>query len=61
MRDGSRAKSLSHAGSFALPRDVQRAADAARDGMQRAQTRWDRNPEYPNATLYFGLTFGPAT
>ena len=61
MRDGGRARSLAHSGSFALPGEAQRAAEAARTGMQHAQARWDRNPEYPNATLYFGLTFARAT
>ena len=61
MRDGGRARSLAHSGSFALPGEAQRAADAARTGMQHAQARWDRDPEYPNATLYFGLTFARAT
>ena len=61
LRDGSRARSLTHAGSFALPREPQRAADTARDGMQRAQARWDRDPEYPGAELYFALSFGETT
>jgi hypothetical protein len=57
LRDGGRTKSLEHTGSFALPRDAERAAQAARDGMQRAQARWSRDPEYPGAALYFALTF----
>jgi hypothetical protein len=61
LREGGRAKSLEHAGSFALPRDAERAAIAARDGMQRAQARWDRDPEYPGGALYFALSFAPAT
>lgn len=61
MRDGGRAKSLAHTGSFALAADPQRAAARARDGMQRSQERWDRNPEYPGALLYFGLSFGRST
>ena len=61
LRDGGRAKSLTHSGSFSLPRDAQRAADVARDGLRRAQARWDRDPEFPNAALYFALTFGPVT
>lgn len=57
MRDGGRAKSLSHGGSFALPRDIARAAEVARAGIERAQARWNRDPEYPGAELYFGLLF----
>jgi len=57
MRDGGRAKSLSHAGSFALPRDAARAADVARAGIERSQARWNRDPEYPGAELYYGLIF----
>lgn len=60
MRDGSRARSLSHGGSFALPRDAARAADTAADGMRRAHEKWRRDPEYTGAELYFGLTFGSA-
>jgi hypothetical protein len=61
MRDGGRARSLAHAGSFALPRDPDRAAQVAREGMDRSRARWERAPEYPGAALYFALTFGPAT
>ena len=61
LRDGARAKSLEHTGSFAMPREADRAAQAAREGMQRAQARWDRDPENPGAALYFALTFAPAT
>ena len=61
LREGGRARSLTHAGSFALPRDAMRAAEVARDGMQRAQAHWERNPEYPGASLYFALTFGALT
>lgn len=57
LPDGSRVKSLSHQGSFALPRDAQRAAEVARRGIESAQARWDRDPEYPNATLCFALSF----
>jgi hypothetical protein len=59
MRDGTRAKSLSHGGSFALPRDATRAAETATAGMRRALETWRRNPEYPGAELHFGLTFSP--
>lgn len=57
--NGTRAKSLSHGGSFALPRDATRAAETATAGMRRALDMWARNPEYPGAELYFGLTFSP--
>ena len=60
MRDGNRAKSLSHGGSFALARDPARAAETATAAMRRAREHWQRNPEYPDAELYFGLTFGAA-
>jgi hypothetical protein len=53
---GGRTRSLAQPGSFALPMDVRRAADAAREGMRRAHEAWARRPEYPDATLYFGLT-----
>ena len=59
FRDGTRAKSLTHGGSFALPRDPARAAQTATAAIRRAQMMWARNPEYPNASLFFGLTFGP--
>ena len=57
MRDGSRTKSLSYGGSFALPSDPPRAAETAKAGISRAHQRWERDPEYPGADLYFGLTF----
>jgi hypothetical protein len=58
MRDGGRAKSLTHGGSFALSRDPARAAEAASAAIRKAHAFWERNPEYPGATLCFGLTFG---
>ena len=60
MRDGSRAKSLTHGGSFALSRDPTRAAESATAGIRRARDYWQRNPEYPGAELYYGLSFGTA-
>jgi hypothetical protein len=57
LRDGSRTKSLSHGGSFALPSDPPRAAETAKAGLARARERWQNNPEYPGAELYFGLSF----
>jgi len=57
MRDGMRMKSITHPGSFALSRDAARAAQTASEAIRRAQAMWDRNPDYANASLYFGLTF----
>jgi hypothetical protein len=61
LRDGSRAKSLTHQGSFALSRDPARAAEAATAAIRKAHAYWQRNPEYPGAELYFGLYFAAAT
>ena len=58
LRDGTRAKSLTHGGSFALSRDAARAATIATEAIKKAQIFWERNPEYPGAELYFALTFG---
>lgn len=58
LRNGSRAKSLTHGGSFALSPNATRAAEVATAAIERAQSYWNRNPEYPDAVLYFGLTFG---
>ena len=58
MRDGGRARSLAHSGSFALPRDSARAAEVAGAGIRRAQAMWSRDPEYPGASLYVELTYG---
>jgi len=57
LSNGSRVKSLSHGGSFALPRDAKRAAEKARAGIDAAQARWDRDPEYADAVLCFVLTY----
>jgi hypothetical protein len=57
FRDGGRAKSLSVAGSFALPRDPARAAATATAAIERAWSKWRRDPEYPDAELRFGLSF----
>ena len=57
LRDGSRAKSLTHSGSFALSNDPARAAETATAAIRKAQVHWQRNPDYPGAELYFGLTF----
>jgi hypothetical protein len=57
LRDGTRAKSLMHGGSFALARDPARAAAAASAAIEKAQVYWARNPEFPGAQLYFALTF----
>jgi hypothetical protein len=58
MRDGARTRSLAHTGSFALSPDPARAAEAAIAGMRRADAAWQRNPEYPDAQLFYGLSFG---
>jgi hypothetical protein len=60
LHDGSRVRSLEHGGTFALPHDPARASQAAVDGMKHAQARFDRDPEYPDSRLYFGLTFAKA-
>jgi hypothetical protein len=57
LRDGARAKSLSYGGSFALPSEAPRSAETAKAGIARAHERWQHDPEYPGAELYFGLTF----
>jgi hypothetical protein len=58
LRDGSRAKSLAHSGSFALSPDPARAAATATAAIEKAQARWARDPEFTGAELYFALTFG---
>lgn len=60
MRDGGRARSLAHGGSFALPRDPARAAETTTQALSRARERWQRDPEYPGAELFFALAFSPA-
>ncbi len=57
LSDGSRAKSLTHGGSFALSRDPARAAETASAAIRKAHAYWERNPEYPGGELYFGLYF----
>lgn len=61
LSDGSRAKSLTHGGSFALSRDPARAAESASAGIQKAHAAWQRNPEYPGGDLYYGLYFAAAS
>ena len=58
FKDGTRAKSLTHGGSFALPRDAMKAAEVAKTGIERSQSHWDRNPEYEGTVLYFVVNFG---
>jgi hypothetical protein len=58
--DGSRTHSLRHPGSFVLPTDGARAAAVTLDSIRKAQSVWDRAPEYPDAALYFYLTVAPA-
>lgn len=60
MHDGSRVRSLEHGGSFALPRDAAKSAQVAARAIKHAQARFDRDPEYPDSQLYFGLTFDEA-
>ena len=58
--DGSRTHSLRHPGSFVLPGDGARAAAVTLENIRKAQSIWDRSPEYPGAELYFCLTVAPA-
>jgi hypothetical protein len=58
--DGSRTHSLRHPGSFVLPNDAERAAAVTLESIRKAQSVWDRAPEYPGAALYFCLTVAPA-
>jgi hypothetical protein len=58
--DGSRTHSLRHPGSFVLPTDGVRAAAVTLESIRKAQSVWDRAPEYPGAALYFCLTVAPA-
>jgi hypothetical protein len=60
LPDGGRTRSLAHPGPFALPMDADRAAALARDGIAAATAAWARSPEYPGATLAFGLVVAPA-
>ncbi len=52
---GARARSLAHSGSFALPLDIDRAAEAAAAGMRLVQASWNRSPEYVGTTVYFTI------
>jgi hypothetical protein len=58
--DGSRTHSLRHPGSFVLPTDGGRAAAVTLENIRKAQSVWERAPEYPGALLYFRLTVAPA-
>jgi len=58
--DGTRTHSLRHPGSFVLPSDAARAAEVTLESIRKAQSVWDRAPEYPGAALYFCLTVAPA-
>jgi hypothetical protein len=58
--DGTRTRSLRHPGSFVLPADGTRAAAVTLDSIRKAQSVWDRSPEYPGASLYYCLTVAPA-
>lgn len=57
--DGGRTHSLQHQGSFVLPATVPAAAQQAIKEMRDAQRRWDRNAEYPGASLYFCIVLIP--
>jgi hypothetical protein len=56
---GGRTRSLAHPGPFALAADAARAAEVAREGVERASAAWARTPEYPGATLTFELVVAP--
>ncbi|HEY2375917.1 MAG TPA: hypothetical protein VGH98_08060 [Gemmatimonadaceae bacterium] len=58
--DGTRTHSLRHPGSFVLPNDAARAAEVTLESIRKAQSVWDRAPEYPGAALYFCLTVASA-
>jgi hypothetical protein len=58
--DGSRTHSLRHPGSFVLPSEPTRAAAVTLESIRKAQSVWERAPEYPGASLYFCLTVAPA-
>ena len=56
LADGTRTKSLSHQGTFALPLDAAASVAIVREMIGQAQRRWDRSPEYPGGDLYFKIT-----
>lgn len=56
LADGTRTKSLSHQGTFALPLDSAASVATAREMIGQAQRRWDRAPEYAGGELYFKIT-----
>lgn len=56
---GGRTRSLLHPGPFALSMDPVRAAEVAREGIQRAVAAWTRAPEYDRAALSFGILVAP--
>lgn len=58
--DGGRTRSLAHPGPFALPMDVERAAAVTLEGIRDAMKAWARTPEYPGASLVFGLVVARA-
>jgi hypothetical protein len=56
LADGTRTKSLSHQGTFALPLDPSTSVTTVREMIGQAQRRWERSPEYVGAELYFKIT-----
>lgn len=56
LADGTRTKSLSHPGTFALPLDAATSVATVREMIGPAQRRWERSPEYAGGELYFKIT-----
>ncbi|MGQ0713540.1 MAG: hypothetical protein ACT4PJ_07385 [Gemmatimonadaceae bacterium] len=56
LADGTRAKSLAHQGTFALPLESKASIDVTREMIAQAQQRWNRSPEYAGGELFFKLT-----
>ncbi len=56
LADGTRTRSLSHPGTFALPLEAAASVTTVREMIGHAQRRWDRSPEYPGGELYFKIT-----
>jgi hypothetical protein len=56
LADGTRTKSLTHQGTFALPLDATASVRTTRDMIEQAQRRWNRAPEYVGGELYFKIT-----
>jgi hypothetical protein len=62
--DGSHGHSARHQGMMEITRGpdegfaafARRAAEAVRSTLTKSQEEWNKNPEVPNATLYFCLS-----